>query len=156
MLFYIYVDINLKGDIFMFRLASLILAGTIFTSFLMLSTNLFAADKSEEIKLLNAKQSYELIEANKNNPEFVVLDVRTSHEFNEGHLPNALNIDYKSADFKDKVAELDRNKTYITYCRSGRRSTAASEIMAEIGFVNIYMIEGGYIAWDKGNLPTDK
>ena len=156
MLFYIYEDINLLGDNFMFRIKFLIVVGTIFTSILVFSANLIAEDKNDQIQLLNAKQSYELIEENKNKPKFVILDVRTSDEFNSGHIANALNIDFKSSDFRDKVSELDRDKTYITYCRSGRRSTAASEIMEEIGFNNIYMIDGGTIAWDKASLPKVK
>lgn len=116
-----------------------------------------AEDKTEEnVKFLNAKQVEELIEENKDNPEFIILDVRTSEEFNSAHIPNALNIDYKSSDFKDKVSKLDKGRTYITYCRSGGRSTKASEIMLEMGFENIYMIDGGIVAWDKANFPTTK
>ncbi len=115
-----------------------------------------AEDKiGEDIKFLNANQAEELIEKNENNPEFIILDVRTSEEFHSGHISNALNIDYKSANFKDELGKLDRDKTYITYCRSGRRSTAASEIMGEMGFDNIYMIDGGITAWQKASFPTE-
>lgn len=155
MLFYISKEVIL-GDVIMYK--SKFLRSTIFffISLILITANLLAENKKEDVKFLNAKQADELIEKNRDNPEFIILDVRTSNEYNSGHIENALNIDYKSSDFKDEVGKLDRDKTYLTYCRSGRRSTAASEIMTEIGFENIYMIEGGIVAWDKANLPTDK
>ena len=139
----------------MFRIKLLIYAGALFTSILILSSNIIAEEISDDIKFLSAEKSYELIEKNKRNPEFIILDVRTSDEYNSGHIANALNIDYKSADFKNNVSKLDRDKTYITYCHSGRRSTAASKIMEEMGFDKIYMINGGIIAWEKDNFPTE-
>ncbi len=126
-------------------------------SSLIITDPIIAEDNSStEIKIITVEQATTLIDKNKNNSDFIILDVRTTEEFNSGHISNATNIDYKSADFKKKVSKLNRNKTYVTYCRSGRRSTSASEIMAEIGFEDIYMIEGGFVAWDKANLPTDK
>jgi len=97
---------------------------------------------------LNAKQGLDLIQENKNNPDFVILDVRTPKEFNSGHIENAANIDYKSKDFKEKVDKLDKNKTYALYCRSGRRAAASSDIMAELGFKHIYQF-GGVKQWQE-------
>ena len=95
---------------------------------------------------LNAKQGYQLIEDNKNNPDFVILDVRTPEEYNSGHIENAVNIDYSAENFKDEVGKLEKNKTYALYCGSGRRAVASSEIMGELGFKNIYEF-GGVKQW---------
>jgi len=95
---------------------------------------------------LNAKQGFDLIKENKNNPDFVILDVRTPKEFNSGHIENAANIDYKSKDFKEKVDKLDKDKTYALYCGSGRRAAASSDIMGELGFKHIYDF-GGIKEW---------
>ncbi len=55
-------------------------------------------------------------------------------------------MDYKADNFKEEVGKLDKNKTYALYCRSGRRASASSEIMGELGFKNIYEF-GGVKQW---------
>jgi rhodanese-related sulfurtransferase len=114
------------------------------------------AQQSDEIEVISVSDANQLINQNKENQEFVILDVRTDGEFKSGHIADSMNIDYKSPDFKDKVGKLDKDKTYLTYCRSGRRSTGASNTMKELGFENIIMIEGGMIAWEDADLPTSK
>ena len=69
--------------------------------------------------------------------EVVLIDVRTPEEFASGHLPNALNINVESADFETQIAALDKNTTYGIYCRSGNRSTVASDKMAQAGFTSL-------------------
>jgi len=72
----------------------------------------------------------------------VILDVRTSAEFNESHVKGALNIDIRENDFKDKIAKMDKSKTYKVYCRSGNRSSQAIKIMKDLDFKNIENIGG--------------
>ena len=74
----------------------------------------------------------------------VALDVRTPAEFGTGHLPGAENIDVQSPDFDARVATLDREKTYVVYCRSGSRATTAVQRMAGLGFTKL--INGGGFA----------
>jgi len=88
-----------------------------------------------ELTVVEAK---ELIRKNRNNPRFVILDVRTPEEFTEEYLPGALNIDIYADDFEEKIAGLDRMGTYLVYCKSGGRSRAAVELMEELGFRNVY------------------
>lgn len=127
------------------------------SAILLLTVNLNAVETNEsEIKIVSAMKANALIEQNSDNPKFVIVDVRTNEEYKSGHISNSINIDYESSDFKDKLSTLAKDKTYITYCRSGRRSTAASEIMLDMGYEYIYMIAGGIDAWDKAGLPTTK
>ena len=78
----------------------------------------------------------------------VVLDVRTEDEFNEGIIPNAVNIDINSGQqFVNAAEALDQNKNYFVYCRSGMRSAKACEIMNQLGFKNAYNLSGGMIGW---------
>lgn len=80
----------------------------------------------------------------------IILDVRTDQEYEAGSIPNSIQIDFLSPDFKSKVTQLDSTKTYIVYCQSGRRSTEASKIMTqELGFTDIKNLEGGYSTWNK-------
>ncbi|MDO1447378.1 rhodanese-like domain-containing protein [Rhodocytophaga aerolata] len=85
----------------------------------------------------------------------IVLDVRTTEEFTESHLPDARNIDYKNEAFKDSIQTLDKSKPYYVYCKSGVRSGKAAEIMREMGFTRVYNMEGGIDAWKKEGMPLN-
>jgi len=77
----------------------------------------------------------------------VVLDVRTPKETAEGMIEGAIEIDVKASDFKEKIQQLDKDKKYLVYCRSGRRSVTACTAMEEVGFENLVNLKGGYKAW---------
>ena len=77
----------------------------------------------------------------------IVLDVRTPMEFAEGHLENAVNIDFQSGSFESDIAALDKNATYAVYCRSGNRSGQAVKVMSDLGFTDLYDLDGGVIDW---------
>lgn len=77
--------------------------------------------------------------------ETVILDVRTKEEYDSGHVEKAINIDYNSADFSKKISALDKNKTYLVYCRSGNRSSKAVSEMKGLGFTSIYNLSGGVL-----------
>lgn len=82
-----------------------------------------------------------------------ILDVRTPGEFGEGHLQNALNIDWNGASFDAQVSKLDKNKTVFVYCLSGGRSGAAASQLRSIGFKNVLELDGGMMAWRSAGLP---
>ena len=89
-----------------------------------------------------------------NNPNVVVLDVRTADEFKDGHLEGALNIDQAQSDFIEKAkATLAADKTIAVYCRSGRRSANAAEKLAAEGYKAVNL-KGGIIAWKEAGLPV--
>lgn len=84
---------------------------------------------------------------NKEN-DAVILDVRTSEEFIEGFIENAINIDiYKGQGFIYELENLDKNKNYYVYCKAGGRSAQACSIMNEMGFQNAYNLIGGILNW---------
>lgn len=85
----------------------------------------------------------------KTNKKPQLIDVRTPLEFSEGHLNNAENIDWQGENFVQNVEKLDKNKAVYVYCRSGKRSLKASEKLAELGFKNIYNLDGGYVKWNE-------
>jgi len=82
--------------------------------------------------------------------------VRTLAEFVEEHIENATNIDFYSEAFRDMLNNLDKNKTYLVYCRVGGRSGSALDIMAELNFREVYNILGGINQWKAEGLPTAK
>ena len=75
----------------------------------------------------------------------VVLDVRTLEEFSQSHIQDALNFDVQGDYFTADVSALDKSKSYAVYCRSGMRSVLASEVMEQIGYVLVDLIENGEI-----------
>lgn len=79
-------------------------------------------------------------------PRAMLLDVRTSSEFNSGFIPDAINIDVMRNNFYDEIAELDKSKTYFVYCRSGGRSMQACVSMADAGFT-VFNLAGGISSW---------
>lgn len=112
--------------------------------------------EKSNITILQPKEAYELIKKNSGNPDFVVLDIRTSKEFLSGHIPGAINIDYYSHAFVANIEHLDKKKTYFIYCRTGRRTSEAVKIMLRKGFVNIYTSYGDIVAWQAAGLPLAK
>jgi rhodanese-related sulfurtransferase len=114
----------------------------------ILAGSLFAAD----FKNLNVDQ-FEKMRAEKTN---VVLDVRTQKEYDAGHMPGAVLIDFNSPDFATKVAALDKSKTYLVHCAAGGRSAKASAKMMALNFKSVYNLEGGYRAWEKAGNKGEK
>ena len=110
--------------------------------------------RTQVIKNITPEEAHALIEKNRNNPDFVILDVRTPEEFAEGHIEKAVNLNYYSETFRDDLNKLDKNKTYVTHCRSGSRSGKTLDLMKEIGFKEAYNMTGGIIGWKENGFPT--
>ncbi|MDE6263510.1 MAG: rhodanese-like domain-containing protein [Paramuribaculum sp.] len=90
------------------------------------------------------------------NDNVQLLDVRTPDEYAEGHIAGARNIDIYDDDFISQATEsLDKSKPVAVYCRSGKRSAEAARRLAEKGY-KVTNLEGGIIAWTKGNKPVEK
>lgn len=96
-------------------------------------------------KVVSQTEFKTLIKAGKGQ----LLDVRTPGEFNAGHIKNADNIDFTGSDFREKVATLDREKPVLIYCHSGNRSGKASLILKELGFKEVYDLQGGFSNWNE-------
>lgn len=90
------------------------------------------------------------------NPDAVLLDIRTPEEVAEARIAGALNIDFYAPDFRDQIADLDRDATYIVYCRSGSRSSQAESLFADLGFNDVRTVDGGIIAWFEAGLPLER
>ena len=75
------------------------------------------------------------------------LDVRTAKEFDEGHIPNAVNIDVLQPDFlKKALSSLPRKRTIAVNCRSGKRSKKAAELLAKKGY-KVVELDAGFNGW---------
>ena len=89
-----------------------------------------------------------------NEPDVVLLDVRTAEEYAEGHIAGAVNIDQSQSDFVGKVkARLSAEKTIALYCRSGRRSASAASLLSAEGYKCVNL-SGGILAWKEAGKPV--
>ena len=84
-----------------------------------------------------------------------VIDVRTPEEYADGHIEGATLIDFYEPTFAEQLAELERDGTYLLYCRSGNRSGQAASIMDELGFDQVYDMRGGVVAYGSAGLPLE-
>ena len=77
---------------------------------------------------------------------YIILDVRTREEYDEGHIPGATQISHEEIAEKAEDVLTDKNQMILVYCRSGRRSKIAAEALVELGYTNIKEF-GGIIDW---------
>ena len=102
------------------------------------------------------KISLERFEELRKGKDVVVLDVRSPDEYSEGHVPGARNLNVTDKTFAERVAKLDKDKTYLVYCQSGGRSTRAAAKMKELGFGKLYNFAGSMVEWEKAGKPVEK
>lgn len=112
-----------------------------------------AGNKKAEYKNLTSAQFEELIK----NPNVQLVDVRTLAEHMEGHIPSSLNINVKDeAGFPAAVDSLlNKNQEVAVYCRSGRRSRTAAEILVKKGF-KVYNLDKGILNWIEEGREIEK
>ena len=89
-------------------------------------------------------------------PDVVLIDVRTPGEYEAGFIPGAINIDFKSPDFSQRIDSLDKSRKYMLYCAGGGRSDNAAELMKEKAFENVRSLEGGLSAWTANGLSVKR
>lgn len=77
--------------------------------------------------------------------DYQLIDVREPHEFAEGYIKGAVNI--PQGQLESRIGELSQDKPVIVYCRSGRRSAVAAELLTKHGFSEVYNLKGGILAW---------
>ena len=87
-------------------------------------------------------------------PAPILLDIRTAPEVAEVRIDGATTIDFYAPDFRDQLAALDRDASYVVYCRSGNRSSQAMDIFRELGFADVADVDGGIVAWLNAGLPV--
>ena len=133
------------------------LKGVLLLLFILIGSTAMTQEDAGDKRILkdvSAEETIGLIEENSENPDFVILDVRTPAEFKDGHLENAENVDFYAEIFKDELGKLDKNKTYLIYCASGNRSGKSLKIMDDMGFKEVYNMLGGFGGWSSKGLPS--
>lgn len=94
-------------------------------------------------KIISAEEAKTLMETEEG---YIILDVRNEDEFEAGHIPGAILIPYNEIAYSAESVIPDKNKLILVYCRSGRRSKIASEMLVMLGYTNVKEF-GGIIDW---------
>lgn len=125
---------------------------SLFFKLFMVIALLIPAFAFAEIKNEDVAKVDELIKSGK----YTVIDVRTKEEYDAGHIKGALNFDYYSDDFEEKIESQlkDKNKPYIVYCRSGMRSLYSAQILEDLGYTDVTNMKGGFLAWQSAGKPV--
>ena len=113
-----------------------------------------AGNDLPDFGVISTQQSANVIVTLQDDPEFVLLDIRTSAEVEAGHLSGAVELDFYSDTFRDDLAALDRDLTYLIYCRTGNRTGSAYQIMEGLGFERVYDMGGGITQWMAAGYPV--
>ena len=87
--------------------------------------------------------------------DYILLDVRTEEEYNEGHIPGAINLDNEDIGTDALPALPDKDRLILVYCRSGRRSKEAAEKLAALGYTRVVEF-GGIITWPGEIVTTEE
>ena len=98
---------------------------------------------------LNNLHPREFLLAARRATQATILDVRTQEEFSTGALPGAINLNYLGEEFLDRLENLDPQKKYFVYCRTGRRSIRVCTLMKNSGFREVYNLDGGLLCLDQ-------
>ena len=117
---------------------------------LLLAVMLFTAcwqgnKNGQEAAYMNitAEEAKQIMESREG---YIILDVRTQEEYDQGHIPGAIVISHEEIAEKAEEVLTDKDQLILVYCRSGRRSKIAAEALAELGYTNIKEF-GGIIDW---------
>lgn len=115
----------------------------VFSSVIWIACGAGAAN-SDLIKVLPCEAFEQAVQAAKTTQ---LIDVRTPEEFNQGTISGAINVDYKGEHFKNEIGKFNKEEAIFVFCARGGRSNAAAVICEELGFKEIYDLEGGFTAW---------
>jgi rhodanese-related sulfurtransferase len=126
---------------------------TLITLFISIVISLTAC--AEQTAKISQQELLSLM-AQVNNPNYVVLDVRTAEEFDEGHIAGAINISHD--EIEDNIANLAlyKDKVVVVHCRSGRRAASAESTLLNNGFKQLRHLDGDMNDWQAKKLPLVK
>lgn len=129
---------------------------------LLISIFFFSMQKKEippGFETVSVEEAREMIEKD----EVFILDVRTPAEFNSSHIEGATLIPVTNSGgsnlspdqlLEARINEVPRGKKILVYCRSGRRSAAASQMLVDAGYTQVYNMGGGINEWIAAGYPV--
>lgn len=113
-------------------------------------TNSTATNEDIVISLISPK------DLNAIGGDIQLIDIRTPDEYAQGHLKNAVNINFYDPTFANDMNKLNKSKELYIYCRGGGRSRRASKQLGKMGFTKVYDLKGGINNWNKNSFEVVK
>ena len=98
-------------------------------------------------------KAWKMISNSGMDDDVVIIDVSTPQEYRDLHLQGAINVNLLSRFFRSRLEIMDKDKTYVVYCKVGGRSKIAQKLMRQLGFRTVYNIVGGTLLWEEEGLP---
>ncbi|UCD32961.1 MAG: rhodanese-like domain-containing protein [Desulfobacterales bacterium] len=117
---------------------------------------MYASVKNTKVQLsedIFPAEAWEMISNNRKGKNLVIIDISTPQEYRVLHLEGAINVNLLSRFFKTRLDTMDKNRTYLVYCKVGGRSKIAQKLMQQLGFQKVYNIVGGTLLWEEEGLP---
>jgi rhodanese-related sulfurtransferase len=117
----------------------------------MTSSTMASQSASQQIsyQIISVSEASAMIQS---SPNLLVVDVRTTEEFAQGHLQGAINIPLSN--LPTQISSLGRNRPVLVYCQTGHRSAQAATLLTNAGFTQVYDMNGGLNAWINAGYPT--
>ena len=107
-------------------------------------------EQSNEYIDVTAAEAKELIDT---TPNLIIIDV--SPNYDQGHLPNAINYYIGDGSLDAAIPSLDKNKEYLVYCHVDSASISGAQKLIDAGFKTVYRLEGNYQAWIDAGYPIE-
>ncbi|WP_211183419.1 rhodanese-like domain-containing protein [Thalassotalea sp. Y01] len=128
-----------------------------YISCMLVMFNANAYHKQQPVSPLAADiEQQQLIDLQQSDEQFLLLDVRTAEEFQEGHIPGAVNISHTELAANLQKLESYKDKNIVVYCRSGRRAGIAIEELKQQGFKHLTHLQGDMNLWHENNRQVEK
>jgi rhodanese-related sulfurtransferase len=105
---------------------------------------------------ISLEEAFTLMEDNRGRGDFIIIDLRSSEEYASGHIEDAISLDYSSSDFLEALDELNRERVYLIYSYSDDVSGQVLDVMAGLGFTEVYNMRGGMERWEEIGMPQVK
>ncbi|MDD1679813.1 MAG: rhodanese-like domain-containing protein [Methanomicrobiales archaeon] len=102
------------------------------------------------------KELEQILKNHREGSSCIILDVRTPEEYSSGCLARAENINFSDPGFRNTLERLDKTRTYVVYCRHGVRASRVLRMMADLGFHEVYSLQGGIERWRESGLPVER
>ncbi|OGT32337.1 MAG: hypothetical protein A2W28_05650 [Gammaproteobacteria bacterium RBG_16_51_14] len=131
------------NHILLFSLLAMILGLLIWNLYGNVLSGIKQITPAEAIRLINHEQA-------------VVMDARSSSDFNNGHILNAIHVPAAGLSERGNKLEKFRKQAVIMVCTNGTESAKASRVLMQDGFESIYCLKGGVLAWRNSNLPLTR
>ena len=86
---------------------------------------------------------------------YLFIDVREPAEYKMGHIPGAINIPRGLVEFKIAAEVEEKDAKVVVYCKSGGRSSLATQSLEKLGYTALLNMDGGWLAWEKAEYPVE-